>query len=112
MPGESIKLPHRIIADARRGFGKVPATFNLEKLYPDNEVFRNQDLRRLQVELVAAIERLDTLPTELIEKNGLIDQLIVSLDGARLRANRMKNRVIAIRNRLGIKPDPKRKKDA
>ena len=110
--GESIKLPHRIIADARRGFGKVPATFNLEKLYPDNEVFKNQDLRRLQVELVAAIERLDTLPTELIEKNGLIDHLIVSLDGARLRANRMKNRVIAIRKRLGIKPDPKRKKDA
>ena len=107
---EPLKLPHRIIGDPRRGFSKVPDTFNLEKLYPENEVFKVHDVRRLQAELVAAINRLDTLPTELIEKNDMIDYLIQALDGARLRANRMKNRVIAIRKRHGIKPNPNRKK--
>ncbi len=107
---EPIKLPHRIVADPHRGFGKVPETFNLEKLYPHNEVFQNHDLRRLQVELVAAIERLDKLPAEIVEKNDLIEHLITALDGARLRANRMKDRVVAIRKRHGIKPTPKRKK--
>lgn len=108
--GSPIKLPHRIIADPRKGFAKVPATFNIETLYQDNEVFKEKDLRRLQVELVAAIERLDTLPAELIEKNELVEHLIQALDGARLRANRMKARVHAIRKRLGIKPDPNRQK--
>lgn len=107
---EPIKLPHRIIADPRRGFGKVPETFNLEQLYPNNDVFKEHDVRTLQVELVAAIERLDKLPAELIEKNDLIEYLIKALDGARLRANRMKARVVAIRKRHGIKPDPNRKK--
>jgi len=75
---ESIKLPHRIITDPRRGFSKM--------------------------------DRLDTLPAELIDRNELIEHLIKALDGARLRANRMKARVVAIRKRLGIKPDPNRKK--
>ena len=108
--GVPIKLPHRIIADPRKGFAKVPAAFNIETLYQDNAIFKEKDLRRLQVELVAAIERLDTLPAELIEKNELVEHLIQALDGARLRANRMKARVHAIRKRHGIKPDPNRKK--
>ena len=103
-----IKLPHRIIADPRKGFAKVPATFNVETLYEDNAIFKEKDLRRLQVELVAAIERLDTLPAELIDKNEMIEHLISALDSARLRANRMKARVLAIRNRFGIKPNPNR----
>ena len=107
-----IKLPHRIITDPHRGFSKVPHSFNIEKLYPDNAVFQEKDLRRLQLELTAAITRLDTLPAELIEKNDLVEHLIKALDGARLRANRMKDRVVAIRKRLGIKPNPDRKKDA
>ncbi len=107
---EPIKFPHRIIADPRRGFSRVPHTFSLSKLYQDNPVFKEQDVQRMQVELVAAIKRLDTMPAELVEKNELIEHLITALDGARLRANRMKARVHAIRKRLGIKPDPKRKK--
>ena len=106
---QAIKLPHRIVADPRRGFAKVPLTFDVEKLYPDNGVFQEKDLRRLQGELVAAVDRLDTLPAELIDRNELIEHLIKALDGARLRANRMKARVVAIRKRLGIKPDPNRK---
>ncbi len=105
-----VKFPHRIIADPHRGFSKVPETFNVEKLYPDNEVFQEHDLRRLQVELVAAIERLNSLPAELIEKNEMIEHLITTLDASRMRTNRMKARVLAIRKRHGIKPDPNRKK--
>jgi hypothetical protein len=108
--GRPIKMPHRIVTDPRRGFAMVPAAFNVEKLYPDNAIFQEKDLRRLQVELTAAIDRLDTLPAELIDRNELIEHLIKALDGARLRANRMKARVVAIRKRLGIKPDPNRKK--
>ena len=100
----AMKLPHRIIADPRKGFAKVPSSFNIEKLYEDNSIFHEKDLRRLQVELVAAIDRLDTLPAELIEKNEMVEHLIKALDGARLRTNRMKARVVAIRKRFGIKP--------
>jgi len=110
MKNEPLKLPHRIITDPRSGFAKIPDSFNLEDLYPNNKLFREKDLRRLQAECVAANERLGTLPAELIEKNEMIEHLITTLDSARLRANHMKARVDAIRKRHGIKPDPKRKK--
>ena len=105
-----LQLPHRIITDPQQGFPKVPETFNLETLYPDNETFRRQDLHRLQVECVAAIERLGTMPAELNEKEEMLEHLIATLDGARLRTHQMKARVTAIRKRHGIKPDPNRKK--
>ena len=104
-----LQLPHRIIADPQRGFPKVPHAFNLETLYPDNETFQQQDLQRLQVECVAAIERLGTMPAELNEKEEMLDHLIATLDAARLRNNNMKARVAAIRKRHGIKPNPNRK---
>jgi hypothetical protein len=107
---EPIKLPHRIVADPRRGFSRVPSTFNLEKLYPENDIFKQSDIQTLQVELAAAIGRLETMPTELIEKNEMIEHLIIALDGARLRANQMKLRVQMIRKRLGIKPNPNKAK--
>lgn len=106
---EPLQLPHRIIADPQRGFAKIPASFNLETLYPNNETFKQQDLRQLQIECVAAIERLGTLPAEIVEKNEMIEHLIATLDAARLRTHNMKARVTAIRKRHGIKPDPNRK---
>ena len=105
-----LKFPHRIISDPRSGFASIPESFNLEDLYPNNALFRQKDLLRLQVECVAANARLGTMPAELVEKNEMIEHLITTLDSARLRANQMKARVDAIRKRHGIKPDPKSKK--
>ncbi len=102
-----LELPHRILADPRRGFSKVPATFNVQKLFAGNAAFEEQDVQRLQLELSAAIERLGQFPAELAEKNELIMHLITALDRARLRASEMHDRVTAIRKRFGIKPAKK-----
>jgi hypothetical protein len=110
--GESLKLPARILPDERCGFSIVPASFDLEKLYENNEVFQVQDIQRLQVELNAAIDRLGQMPAELVEKNELIVHLTTALEATRLRANRMKDRVYAIRQRLGIKPNPNRSNES
>lgn len=102
-----LELPARILSDSRRGFSKVPASFDLRELYEDNEVFEKQDLQRLQIELNAAIERLGQMPAELVEKNELIVHLTSALEATRARANRMQERVHTIRKRMGIKPAAK-----
>lgn len=70
-----IKLPHRILHDQRKGFPRVPSGYPLADQYPDNDVFRNEDLCQLQLELNAAIERLDSLPDEVNEKMDLFDEM-------------------------------------
>ncbi len=109
--GQPLSLDHRIVADEQHGLSRVPDSFDLQKLYPDNDVFSKSDTQRLQVELNAAIRRLDQLPEELAEKNALVANLIKSLNQARLRAEDMHKRtvdmhkrLIDIRNRFGIKP--------
>jgi predicted nucleic acid-binding Zn-ribbon protein len=67
-------------------------------------VFQNRDVERLEVELVAAIKRLEQLPFELAEKNQYIGKLNRSLDRSRVRVEDMHNRVVAIRKRFGVKP--------
>jgi hypothetical protein len=99
-----LSLPNRIITDKQMGFTTVPAEFNLATLYESNPVFQQQDLQRSQVELSAAINRLDQLPLELAEKNEQISRLREALDRARLRVEEMRNRIIAIRKRFGIEP--------
>ena len=73
-------------------------------LHPGQEVFGNDDTRRLQVELAAAIKRLEQLPFELAEKNKYIAKLMRSLDRSRDRVEDMHNRVVAIRKRFGVEP--------
>ncbi len=99
-----IKLPPRILTDPRHGLTPIPAGFDLSQLYANNAVFRNKDVQRLQVELVAAIERLEQLPLELAEKNQYIAKLKKSLDRSRVRVEDMHNRVVAIRKRFGVQP--------
>jgi hypothetical protein len=101
---EPLDLPNRILPDEQLGFATVPANFDLATLYPNNPVFQQQDLQRLQVELSAAIKRLDQLPLELAEKNTHITQLTAALDQARFRVEEMHNRIIEIRKRFGIEP--------
>jgi len=99
-----IELPPRILADEQNGFATVPSGFNLATLYPENESFQSREIDQLQVELEAAIKRLNQLPLELAEKNRFIGQLNRSLDRSRVRVEDMHNRVVAIRKRFGVKP--------
>ena len=103
---KAMEFPHRIIEDSKLGFNAVSREFDPSRLYPDNEVFSNDDLVRLQVELNAAIKRLGQLPAELAEKNRYIAKLMKSLDRSRVRVEDMHNRVIAIRKRFGVSPIP------
>jgi len=100
----AIKLPPRMLTDPQHGFTRVPAEFDLSALYANNSVFENHDLNRLQIELIAAVERMRQLPLELAEKNKYIETLQKLLDRSRLRVEDMHNRVVAIRKRFGVEP--------
>ena len=99
-----LELPHRILTNPSEGFTHVPQEFDLAQLYQNNKIFQNQDLQRLQIELAAAINRLDQLPTELAEKNRFIAQLVRTADHSRMRIEDMHNRIVAIRKRFGVEP--------
>lgn len=102
--GQPIELPARMLTDDQNGFSAVADGFDLSNLYPGNDVFRTQDVHRLQIEIVAAVKRLEQLPFELAEKNQYIAKLMGSLDRSRERVEDMHNRVVAIRKRFGVEP--------
>ncbi len=109
--GNPIKLPARMLPDPDFGFASVPKSFDLQSLYPNNAAFANQEVDQLKIELAAAINRLEQLPAELVEKNHHIahlnrhiTQLNAKLDRARARVDEMHDRVVAIRKRFGIEP--------
>ena len=105
---QPVMLPARMLADERSGFSLVPEGFDLSKLYPEKELFQNQDVQRLQIELVAAIQRLEQLPLELAEKNRYIAKLRQSLDRSRDRMVEMHNQIVAMRERFGVEPSKPR----
>ena len=76
----AIKLPARILPDPQKGFAAVSAEFDLEKLYPENEVFKDKELARLQSELVQAIQRLETMPDELANKAKHLADALDTMD--------------------------------
>ena len=108
--GNGIKLPARMLADPQSGFAAVPESFELSSLYSgnsgngDHSAFQNREIDQLQIELAAAIKRLEQLPAELVEKNHHIANLNEKLDRARARVDEMHARVVAIRKRFGVKP--------
>ena len=99
-----INLPSRILTDDQHGFAAVPTEFDLSELYSNRKMFASHDLHQLQIELAAAIKRLEQLPLELAEKNQYIAKLKRSLDRSRERVEDMHNRVVAIRKRFGVEP--------
>ena len=99
-----IELPARILSDEGGHPGATGEEFKMDALYPSNPVFENDDPRRLQIELAAAIKRLEQLPCELAEKNKYIAKLMRSLDRSRERVEDMHSRVVAIRKRFGVEP--------
>ena len=110
--GNGIKLPARMLLDPQSGFVAVPDSFELRSLYSNNSgssngdqsAFQNREIDQLQIELAAAIKRLEQLPAELVEKNHHIANLNEKLDRARARVDEMHARVVAIRKRFGVKP--------
>ena len=69
---EPISLPTRILSDPQRGIAKIDDHFDLSSLFPNSPVFRDNNVARLQQELVHAIARLDQLPQELHERDEQI----------------------------------------
>lgn len=102
--GEPLQFPQRIIDDPDQGFSRVEASFDMSHLFPENEVFQNQDRQQLQVELSQLIKRLDTLPRDLAEKNQYIEQLLEERDQMKLRNSDLRQRILKLRQKLGIKP--------
>ena len=102
--GIPISLPSRILTEEREQADADGEGIDIAALYPGNEVFGNNDPQRLQIELSAAIKRLEQLPYELAEKNKYIAKLMRSLDRSRARVEDMHTRVVAIRKRFGVEP--------
>ena len=87
---DDLKLPYRILNDPEKGFFPVLDSFELNRLYPDNEIFQNDDVSRLQVELEAATKRLDSAPLEITKlRNQCLNysRLIAEMQEARDSAN-------------------------
>lgn len=98
--GNPLKLPHRIVTDTEKGFFPVLDSFELRRLYPDNYVFGNHDVKRLQIELDAAIKQMKDLPEVIqdlrvreLESSDLIE------DGMLLK-QRLLGRIELIRNEM------------
>lgn len=99
-----LRFADRILDDPQQGIASVSEEFDLSTLYANNQVFAEHDVQRLQVELTAAIQRLEQLPMELAEKNAYIAQLNRAADRSRMRIEAMHNRIIALRTRFGVEP--------
>jgi len=95
--GNPIQLPARMLADPQAGFASVADGFELQSLYADNAAFENREIDQLKIELAAAIARLGSLPAELVEKNARFER-------SRLRVEELHARVVALRERFGVKP--------
>ena len=89
---DPLSLPVRILSDPQRGIVKIEDHFDLSSLFPNSPVFRNNDVARLQQELVHAIARLEQLPKELhdrdekiLRKSEHIASMSATLEGSEAR---------------------------
>lgn len=103
---QPIELPPRILNDPQNGFARVESGFDLRSLYPENTVFDETDVQRLQIELNQAISRLGTVPRELNEKLGFLANALTMLDHLRVRNSTMHANIRAMREQMGMTEDP------
>ncbi len=101
-----LQLPHRIVPFMPEVTDTASHSDNLAQLYPDNDAFEIKDRQRLQIELTAAIERLQQLPDELDQRDEYIDQLHQKNDQLKVRVRELHARVQSLRQRLGIDQQP------
>lgn len=102
--GRPLNLSKRILIDERAGFSPVTNEFDLSRLFPNNSAYQNTELQHLQVELAAAISRLDTLPVRLNELQNQLKLNVQALDNAKDRNRELHLRLIRIKKRFGIDP--------
>ena len=96
---EPLSLPTRILSDPQRGIAKIDDCFDLSSLFPNSPVFQNNNVARLQQELVHAIARLEQLPQELHDRDEKIEKkskhiasISASLEGSEVRIERANQR--------------------
>ncbi len=101
-----LKLPYRILHDAEKGFFPVLESFELNRLYPNNEIFQNDDVTRLQIELEALTKRLDSAPVEItrlrnqcLSYSKLIAEMQEAQESSRAVIGKMNEQVAAIKIR-------------
>ncbi len=99
-----LKLPYRILHDREKGFFPVLESFELHRLYPNNEIFQNDDVTRMQVELEALTKRLGSAPLDMarlrnqcLTYSKLIDEMQEDYESARAVIDKMNERVAAIK---------------
>ena len=98
--GEPMCLPARILSDPQRGIARIDDTFEMSSLFPNSPMFRNNDVARLQQELVHAIARLEQLPKDLynrdeqiLKKSEHIASMSATLEEAEARIEKSNRRV-------------------
>lgn len=101
-----LKLPYRILHDTEKGFFPVLESFEINTLYPDNEIFQNDDVKRLQIELEALTKRLDSAPIEItrlrnqcLSYSKLIAEMQEAQESSRAVIAKMNEQVAAIKIR-------------
>jgi len=101
-----LKLPYRILHDKGKGFFPVLESFELYRLYPNNEIFQNDDVTRMQVELEALTKRLDSAPLEItrlrnqcLSYSKLIAEMQEAQESSRAVIAKMNEQVAAIKIR-------------
>jgi uncharacterized coiled-coil protein SlyX len=99
-----LRFPSAILGNHSPSTEGMRKPLDMAALYPDESAFEQLDVRRLQVELASAIQRLGQLPAELADKNRYIAQLNQAADRLRRRIEEMHNRIVALRKRFGVRP--------
>ena len=84
-----IEYPYRIINSPEKGFFPVLESFDIEQLFPNAESFQNSDVRALQIELNAAIERLGELPRQIADRDAQLASTMELLDESRTKRRKM-----------------------
>lgn len=97
---DELKFPDRIICDPKYGLEPIPESFNLQKLYPENDTFRILNESDLRVELAQARLRLEQLPDELLENREYIRFLVGRIEEVRSRLQRRNSRVWELRKQV------------
>ena len=87
--GTPIEYPYRIIHNPEKGFFPVLESFDIEQLFPNAESFQNSDVRALQIELNAAIERLGELPRQIADRDAQLASTMELLDESRTKRRKM-----------------------
>jgi hypothetical protein len=84
LAGKPLEFPARILDDGQMGFTRVEADCDLSGLFPDNEIFRNADIERLQLELSQARAAMGEYPDKFFDQRSANHRLRSYINWLRL----------------------------